>query len=58
MPQQNVEYRDPWKDLARRKGTRQVELDKVLSVLSVESRKAQELKKALLDRVSELSRRP
>ena len=44
--------RDPWKELA--KGARQVDLDEVLSRLSIEERTAQALKKALIDRVERL----
>jgi hypothetical protein len=57
MAQKSFHYQDPWKELAARKETRQVELEEVLAGLAVEARTAKELKKALLDRVSRLTRR-
>ncbi len=54
MAQQDRSARDPWKELS--KGTRQVDLNEVLTRLSVEERTAEALKKALIARVDRLTR--
>jgi len=56
MAQKGVLQRDPWKELAARKGNRQVELGEILSCLSVEQRTGETLKKALVQRVTRLTR--
>lgn len=47
---------DPWNDLASRKGNQQVGLEEVLPNLAVASHTAQALKKALVKRVTKITR--
>lgn len=54
MVSKKAPVRDPWREMARE--MRQVELDEVLYRLAIEERKAQALKKALMERVERLMR--
>jgi hypothetical protein len=56
MAEKTVLRNDPWKKLATRKGVRQIGLEGVLSGLAVDGGSAQALKKALLARVTRLTR--
>ena len=56
MMQNKKPVHDPWRELVRTKETNQVELDEVLSRLSVDERNVQALKKALIARVDHLIR--
>lgn len=56
MAEKVIVQGDPWEKLAARKGVRQLRLGEVLPLLSVDSRSAQALKKALLARVTRITR--
>ena len=56
MAQKTKPVRDPWKELTREQENDQVELDEVLLHFHIEDGSAQALKKALIARVSQLTR--
>lgn len=56
MAQKSKAFRDPWREMSREQENDQVELDEVLRRFHVEDGSAQALKKALLARVTQLTR--
>ncbi len=56
MAQKNKTVRDPWREMTREQENDQVELDEILRRFHVEDGSAQALKKALIARVTQLTR--
>ncbi len=56
MAEKGVLRNDPWRELTRSKGNQQVELGEVMRVLAVQGRDSSAMKKALLSKVSRLTR--
>ncbi len=56
MARKGVVYRDPWLDLIALQDNRQVDLGEVLVRLSLGPQAREQMKRALLERIAELSR--